>query len=151
MVYYGEVDVTFSEIPNEISLTISIMGCGNNCKGCHSPHLQGESGEMLDIDRLQGYLGEYAEYVTAVTFLGGDNNPALVELLEYVKINYPNLKLCIYTGNASVPEQMEEYLDYLKIGSYIEELGGLSSPLTNQRMYKIVDGVHEDITYKFRR
>lgn len=151
MVYFGDVDVTFSELPNEVSLTISIMGCGNNCKGCHSPHLRGEGGKLLDIDTLQEYLTEYAEYITAVTFLGGDNNNALVGLLDYIKTQYPQLKLCIYSGNNSIPEDMEVYLDYLKLGSYIEELGGLSSPLTNQVMYKLTDNGYEDITYKFRR
>ena len=151
MVHYSEVDATFSEVPKEVSLTISVNGCGNRCKGCHSPHLQENKGKVLDIDTLNDLLEEYSEHVSVVTFLGGDNNPSLVELLEFIKTEYSGLKICIYTGNNTIPDEMMDYLDYYKIGSYIEELGGLSSVLTNQRMYKLVDGEPIDITHMFRR
>ncbi len=151
MVHYSEVDVTFSEVPNEVSLSISINGCGFHCVGCHSPHLQENSGNKLDIDALQELLEKYAEYVSVVTFLGGDNNPSLIELLNFLGLNYPQLKICIYTGNTSVSEELEACLDYLKVGSYIEDLGGLSDITTNQRMYELCDGERIDITHKFRR
>lgn len=37
----------------------------------------------------------------------------------------------------------------LKLGPYIETLGGLKSETTNQRLYHIVNGTMEDITYRF--
>ena len=54
------------------------------------------------------------------------------------------------------------FLDYLKVGSYISNLGGLDSKTTNQRLYslklikterKSVDYeiVYTDITYKLQK
>ena len=39
--------------------------------------------------------------------------------------------------------------DYVKLGPYVEELGGLKSPTTNQRLYKRVGDSWEDITSVF--
>ena len=44
-----------------------------------------------------------------------------------------------------------EIFDYVKIGGFQVALGGLDSPLTNQKMFeKTIDG-YLDITYKFRK
>ena len=48
-------------------------------------------------------------------------------------------------------------MDYLKVGPYIPERGGLNNKHTNQKMYKITETFDknkmytnfEDITYKF--
>ena len=39
--------------------------------------------------------------------------------------------------------------DYVKLGPYIESLGGLKSPKTNQRLYKRVGDEWQDITSSF--
>jgi anaerobic ribonucleoside-triphosphate reductase activating protein len=39
--------------------------------------------------------------------------------------------------------------DYVKIGPYVEALGGLKSEKTNQRLYKRVEDKWEDITSSF--
>ena len=41
--------------------------------------------------------------------------------------------------------------DYIKLGPYIESLGGLKSPTTNQRLYKRVGDCWKDITATFWR
>ena len=41
--------------------------------------------------------------------------------------------------------------DYVKIGPYIESLGGLKSEKTNQRLYKRVGDEWQDITSVFRK
>ena len=40
------------------------------------------------------------------------------------------------TGRVS--EDIKRYLSYLKVGPYIEELGGLNSPTTNQRFLDLI-------------
>ena len=65
------------------------------------------------------------------------------------------LKVCVYSG----ADDMEIFsnficdsvIDYLKIGSYKQEFGGLNSVNTNQRMYKIVDSQISDITEQFQK
>ena len=41
--------------------------------------------------------------------------------------------------------------DYIKLGPYIESLGGLKSPTTNQRLYKREGDCWKDITATFWR
>ena len=46
-------------------------------------------------------------------------------------------KTCLYTGEEEVSPEILEHLTYIKTGPWIQELGGLSSPSTNQ-MFKEV-------------
>lgn len=39
--------------------------------------------------------------------------------------------------------------DYIKLGNYSDELGGLTSPITNQKMFMKTDNMYVDITYMF--
>jgi anaerobic ribonucleoside-triphosphate reductase activating protein len=45
--------------------------------------------------------------------------------------------------------QDEKAFDYVKLGPYIEELCGLKSEKTNQRLYKREDDSWKDITNSF--
>ena len=47
--------------------------------------------------------------------------------------------------------QDKKAFDYVKLGPYIESLGGLKSPNTNQRMYKREDDSWNDITVVFQK
>ena len=44
-----------------------------------------------------------------------------------------------------------ENFDYIKVGPYVEELGGLKSEKTNQRLYRVIGGNLEDITNRLRK
>ena len=83
--------------------------------------------------------------ILKVAFKNEDSIKGLQELLN----NYPNIKTAWYTGLSEIPNINLDYFDYIKIGAYIKDLGGLKSPTTNQRLYKIEDKKLEDITYKF--
>ena len=68
--------------------------------------------------------------------MGGDQNKD--ELLECLNIaKKHNLKTCLYTGSDKIDYSIIKKLDYVKIGRYIKELGGLDSETTNQRMYDL--------------
>ena len=78
--------------------------------------------------------------------------PRLLELVSIAKNT--NLKVCLYTGLMleeirQTKNQLLEVLDYIKVGRWIEELGGLNKKTTNQRLYRIKDGQLEDITNVF--
>lgn len=159
MLKYTEVEVTFSEVPDEISLCINITGCKNSCPGCHSPHLAEDIGEELTFDTLLK-LCAVNSGISCVAFMGGDSNPFYInKLAEILKEGELNLKVAWYSGRQELsPEINLRNFDYIKIGPYIEELGPLNSKTTNQRFYKIIgiyyeDGTEgyelEDITYKF--
>lgn len=150
--------VTFAEVPDEICLCLNISGCNHCCPGCHSQHLwNGDKDRPLSecFDTVVNYLGGR---VSCLVFMGGDYN--IEELLSYaVKAKERGLKVCVYTGaDFESPEAFEleaaliaGTLDYLKVGPYVEEFGGLASAKTNQRMFAMEDGIVKDITWKFWR
>ena len=152
---YAEACITFAEVPDEVCLTYSITGCRNQCKGCHSPWLREDYGKDLMEDLVKD-IEANANYITCVCFLGEGRNPG--ELADCIQIaKNAGLKVCLYSGadkleDIAVLDYPEaDGIDYLKIGSFQERLGGLKSPVTNQHMYRMKDGkFEEDITYKFK-
>ena len=53
------------------------------------------------------------------------------------KIVPMELKIGWYSGRHELAKEIElKNFDYIKLGPYIEELGGLKSPTTNQRLYE---------------
>ena len=141
---YVNTQVTFSEIPDEISLCINISNCIHKCKGCHSPYLQKDIGNELNPDVLDILIKEN-QGITCVCFMGYGADPyAVISLLRYIKLTYPNLKTALYTGDNEIEVEFDiidgmfkAFCDYIKYGEYIAELGGLDNPNTNQVMYKL--------------
>lgn len=138
---YANTQVVFTEVPNEISLALNITGCTIHCKGCHSQWLWSNKGKELTKEELINLI-EKNKGITTVLFMGGDNFiEQLAELAKDIKYRYPNLKVAWYSGRCDidykVKKELETYLDYIKIGPYIKQLGGLDNPSTNQRFYKI--------------
>ncbi|WP_295958512.1 anaerobic ribonucleoside-triphosphate reductase activating protein [uncultured Alistipes sp.] len=154
MVRYHNFDVVFAEIPGETTLAINITNCPNRCPGCHSPHLQADAGQVLDDAELRALLARYGRSVTCVCFMGGDAAPAqIARLAGVVRQEFPALRTGWYSGRSDLPAGIApQAFDYIKLGGWVEELGPLTSPTTNQRLYKIgPDGGMEDITGRFRR
>ena len=151
--YYKQV---FSEIPEEITLGISISGCTIHCNGCHSRDLWEDKGTQLTRKGLENLIISN-EGITCLLLLGGEHDiDTLINLFYYVSVTFPKIKTAWYCGLDMIPKDKEEildYLDYVKIGHFDINLGGLDSPDTNQKLYK-VNHTQEgnkliDITYKF--
>ena len=138
MLKISSSSVVFQEVPGEISLALSISGCPLRCKGCHSANTRNPSlGEYLTRDTIDTLLTKH-KHITCILFYGGEwehNN--LIALCNYIKTK--ELKICLYTGREEeeLHEDLLYYLDYLKTGPYVEELGGLYSPTTNQKFRKM--------------
>lgn len=159
MLKYVDSEVTFSEIPDEITLCINISNCPCHCKGCHSPYLTEDIGEELTCERLEELL-QTNKGITCISFMGGDIDPIeIVGLAKYTKLFYPELKIAWYSGKQELPKHFNlEMFNFIKLGPYIENFGPLNSKTTNQRMYEVIynhyeDGTSgyelEDITHKF--
>lgn len=154
MVKYHNFDVVFAEIPGETTLAFNITNCPNRCPGCHSPHLAADEGRELDDAELLALLACYERSVTCVCFMGGDAEPhTIARLAGIVRKTYPILHTGWYSGRETLPEGFETTaFDFIKLGGWVEAQGPLSSPTTNQRLYRIgPDGGMEDITERFRR
>lgn len=146
--FFSHPQIVLQEVPDEISLAISISGCKNQCKDCHSSFTwQDNYGEVLSNEKLISLLSKN-ENITCVLFYGGEwNEKRLLELFDIVLIK--NLKICLYTGLEfdKISDRIKDKIHYLKVGSYIKERGGLSSSDTNQRMYNMKE--KKDITEMF--
>ena len=132
-------DIVCQEIPDEISLAVNISCCPNRCPGCHSPWLWSNDGEDMTEDMLSALIGKYSAAITCFCFMGGDAEPLeIMRLARWIKSRWPEIKTAWYSGKADLAKGFEiSCLDYIKLGPYIEALGGLKSPDTNQALYKI--------------
>lgn len=149
---YKGCTITFQEVPNEVSLVFNICNCPYHCPDCHSKYLWDDEESELLIPNLRVILDTYKDMITCVCLMGGDWNPdELKDVLNIIKDN--GLKTCVYSGadNISLFAPLTNLLNYVKIGSYKEEYGGLNSPTTNQRFYMVNNGIYKDITSLFWR
>ena len=149
MLKYLNTQVTFSEVPDEITLCINITGCKIGCKNCHSSYLAEDIGEELNSFSLKELISNN-KGITCVSFMGGDSSPSKIDALaQWVKINYP-IKTAWYSGRQELSKDINlNNFNFIKLGPYIEDLGPLNSKTTNQRFYKIEEGELVDITNLF--
>ena len=116
--------ITMNEIPGRIAVYFELGNCTQGCPGCHSPHLSEQ--QVLAITPLEE-LESIAETqatkgANAIVLMGGTTNGISDDDAEHDKT------IAQKSG-----------VTWLKTGSYQEERGGLSSPSTNQRFYKLTD------------
>lgn len=140
--------ISLTELPDHISLVYMVPGCGNKCKGCHTPELQDKhNGEVFSLEEFESHLKKYKNKCTACVFLGGEWFPDFSEFLKIAK-EY-NMVTCLYTGKEIIDGGILYYLDYVKYGPWKEEKGGLDNPNTNQRFIEVATG--KIINNKFHR
>ena len=152
MLKYANFDIVFQEVPDEVTLAINITNCPNQCPGCHSKYLWENTGQKLDTNALNRLVEQYKSGITCVCFMGGDNEPeSVAQLARQVKKDY-GVKVAWYSGKNELPQNVStDHFDYIKVGRYVAELGGLDSLTTNQRMMqRLADGRVRDITGRFR-
>ena len=148
MKYVDEM-ICFQEVPDETTLSFSISNCPHHCPGCHSSYLAEDVGIPL-WDVLPERIDFHDGLITCVLFMGGDDSAQIVDLKRCAAYcRKRGYKTALYSGAENIPEHLWNYFDYVKIGPYKQELGGLNNKTTNQRMYKNISGRWEDITYKF--
>ena len=146
------VSIVFAEVPDEITLAIEITNCQGQCEGCHSPWLREDIGEELTVEILHKLIDENRG-ITCVCFMGEGKDPEVLKKLALsvkYRSDYP-YKTALYSGRCEVEGDYDNYFDYLKIGPFLPSKGPLNVETTNQRLYKVVDGKREDITFKFWR
>ena len=150
MLKYVNTMVTFSEVPDEISLCIEISNCPCHCKNCHSSYLAEDIGEGLTLDKIYKLI-DNNEGITCVCFMGGDSSPKEIDMFARCIKDLYDIKVAWYSGRQELSKDIDlQYFDFVKLGPYIEELGPLNSKTTNQRFYKVSNNKLIDITYKFR-
>ena len=144
---YVDVKEVFAEIPDEITLAISISGCPIHCPGCHSQYLWADVGEPLTVEALAEMLKSHIG-ITCLCLMGGDRERNQVEHLASHLRNTTNLKIAWYSGRALMPSNDSDF-DYIKLGPYIPKHGSLKSRTTNQKLLKRQANEWQDITSRF--
>ena len=81
MLKYVNTEITFSEVPDEITLCINISNCPCHCKGCHSPYLA----EDIGIITIQ-------ENVTYIEIMNG-KGPYVISEMQNRTIKGKTLKV----------------------------------------------------------
>lgn len=148
MLYCQGYTVSFQEIPDETSLVILVGDCPHRCPGCHSPELWQAKGDNLEA-KLDSIIDQYQDVITCVCFMGdGQDYHAMERCFKHVQDR--GFKSAIYSGYEVVAYDVT-HLDYIKIGKYKKDLGGLDKPTTNQRFYSIKDQILSDQTHRFWR
>lgn len=158
MLKYVNYDITFQEIPDEITLCINISNCPCHCIGCHSSYLAEDIGEKLTLDKIYKLI-ENNEGITCICFMGGDSSPKEIDMFARCIKDLYDIKVAWYSGRQELSKDINlKWFDFIKLGPYKEEYGPLNSKTTNQRMYQVVTDNYEDgtsgyelvdITYKF--
>lgn len=154
MLKYTDYDIVFQEIPDEVTLAINLSRCPHRCKGCHSPHLRQDIGEELDEAALCRLLQTYGNSITCICFMGGDaDTDEVCRLAYYVLKNWKgSIKTAWYSGcNELKNKDSAVYFNFIKLGPYMETLGGLNKKTTNQRLYQIENGNFKDITVRMQK
>ena len=134
--------ITLNEVPDKIAYFLELGSCTQRCKGCHSKELWEEVKSPMSLeDVLRGAENAIESGANAIVLMGGTCNkmstPDLLKVLDGLSEIAPT---CLYSGlddektNTYIAEHSG--ITWLKTGSYKEELGGLSSPTTNQRFYR---------------
>ena len=158
MLKYVNYDITFQEIPDEITLCINISNCPCHCKGCHSSYLGENIGEKLTLDKIYKLI-ENNEGITCICFMGGDSSPKEIDMFAGCIKDLYDIKVAWYSGRQELSKYINlKWFDFIKLGPYIEEFGPLNSKTTNQRFYQVIKSHYEDgtsgyelldTTYKF--
>lgn len=133
--------VTFNEVPDRLSFYFELGNCHAGCKGCHSPHLH----EDIEKTSLEDMVKEAEEAIdkgaNAILLMGGTTNGItdddLIAIIDTLGEIAP---VCLYSGSDDIEHDLaigeKADLTWLKTGGYHEELGGLTSPTTNQKFLK---------------
>lgn len=156
MLKYVDSKVTFTEIPDEITLCINISNCPCHCEECHSSYLAEDIGKSLNLEALTNLI-DSNNGISCVCIMGGDANPSEVDdIAQDIREYYPELKVAWYSGRQELSKEIElENFDYIKLGPYIKDKGPLNCRTTNQVMFEInvIQGkvFKKDITAKFWR
>lgn len=145
-----DYSVTFAELRDQVNLTFFVSGCPYNCNGCSWKGTD-KVPFFLSKDEFKSIIEKYVNKCTAIVFLGGEWYSDFKDYIDIAKEK--GFKTCLYTGVNTFNDfeqnfnNLKENLDYLKVGRWIKDLGGLNTKNTNQKLYKLNNGKIEKEIY----
>lgn len=134
--------ITLNEVPDHIAFYAEMGECTQHCKGCHSPHLWEPLESKMKLEDLYQLASDAIDKkANAIVLMGGTTNGVSTNVLIFIINALSEIApVCLYSGSDDKAlNEMIAYhsnLTWIKTGSFREDLGGLSSPKTNQHFYK---------------
>ncbi len=122
-----------------IRTVLFVQGCKRKCGNCHNPN-------TWDINKgKEFYVEKIAEELRKkclnkkLTISGGEPFLQYPAVLELVKI-LNDFDIVLYTGFEfkDVPEEILQYLDYIKVGNYIKEKRSTIIPYVGSKNQKFI-------------
>ena len=115
--------------------------------------LMGGDAEPHNVMALLQYVREHTNLRTA-WYSGRDKLPDFVNMMqcnmiETVQCNMVETVQCTVSTGATMLS-LQDIFNYIKLGPYIPEKGGLKSKTTNQRIYRIEENEMIDITERMQ-
>lgn len=113
-----------------------VSGCDHHCKNCQNPitwdYTDGIEFSQAEINELDTELSK--EYISGITLSGGDplhpkNKEDILNLVKYVKNNFPNKTIWVYTGYVwediikdKIMYEIASLVDVIVDGEFVESL-----------------------------
>ena len=124
-----------------VRTVVFFQGCDLRCKGCQNPSTwEMKNGTEVTTDELVTIL-EKEVVNKKVTFSGGEPLMQVEALIDVVK-KLKDFDIAVYTGHEyeDVPQELLENINYIKTGSFKEELKSTVKPYvgsTNQEFRRV--------------
>lgn len=122
-----------------------LQGCNLRCPGCQNPSTWDiNKGNEIDVKELAVILREKC-FNKKLTISGGEpllQKDALLDLLKELK----DFDLCLYTGHelSEVPEEILQFLKYIKVGRFIKEQKTTLKPFVGSKNQVFMEVKHDE-------
>jgi len=117
-----------------------LQGCNLHCKGCQNKSTWDiTKGIKIEVKELANQLRNKC-FNKELTITGGEplmQADALKDLLEELK----DFDLCLYTGHLlnEVPQDILNYLKYIKVGPFVQELKTTTKPFVGSKNQEFIE------------
>lgn len=154
------ITVSVNEIPDHIAVAIELGNCSRHCKGCHSEWCREKlpKSQWMDLELIMHKVNKHVQNgADAIVLMGGTTNGIEpTQLKDAIDILSSYAPVGLYSGavfSASIHSYLKRNskLRWLKTGNFIQERGGLDSPMTNQRFFAKIGEGWVDLTHVFTR
>lgn len=137
-----------------LRVVLWVSGCNHFCKKCQNPSTWNtKSGIKFDKKAIIEILNELdKDYCSGITFSGGDpfhpnNRKTIYNFIKrYIKPNYPNKTIWIYTGytweELKKEKKINKILPLVNVlvdGMYISELNSPCKPWVGSSNQRVID------------
>ena len=134
-----------------IRTVLFMQGCDIHCPGCQNPTTWDiKKGIEVEIETLVEKLDKNV-INKKITISGGEPLLQKEALLELVKeLNKKGFDIALYTGHKKeeVPEEIIQYLTYLKTGNFIKELETTVKPFVGSTNQEFMEVKHDEETLR---